>query len=144
METEDLFRVEFSEDGNLGVEFSEDFLSSSQDDQLQAVEAFFWKKMSEPAQDVSAAAAKNEIVIILAEALLGKLKRGERIDKDSDIDISLEEIMDGQNVVDSAGLWDGDVGGSLEDDGRDPEEGTEPLSKTVWGPKQDDTTKGGD
>ncbi|MBE9582065.1 MAG: hypothetical protein IMF18_10650, partial [Proteobacteria bacterium] len=62
MKTEDLFRVEFSEDGNLGVEFSEDFLSSSQEEQIQALEAFFWRKTLEPSptQEVNSTMAQHE------------------------------------------------------------------------------------
>ena len=95
MKTEDLFCVEFSQDGSLGVEFSEDFLSSSHEEQLKALEAFFWKKSLEPSptQEVNNAMAQHEITIILAESLMARLKRGERIERDADIDISLEDLM---------------------------------------------------
>ena len=104
METEDLFRVEFLEDGDLGVEFSEGFLSSSQDDQLQAVEAFFWKKTLEPSPtlEVNKAMTEHEITIIVAETILAKLKRGERLERDSNIDISWEELSTLGNIQGSA------------------------------------------
>jgi hypothetical protein len=102
MNTEDLFYLEFSGDGGIEVAFSEAFLSFSREEQVQALEAFFSKKMSEPfsAEDIGKAAAKEEITIILAESLLAKLKRGERIERDTNIDISLEELTDPD------GVWD--------------------------------------
>jgi hypothetical protein len=87
--------VEFSEDGSLGVQFSEDFLSSSLEEQIQSLEAFFWEKTLEPSptQEVNKEMTQHEITIILAQAMLAKLKRGERIDSDTHMDISLEELM---------------------------------------------------
>lgn len=95
MVTEDVLCVEFSEDGSLGVEFSEDFLSSSLEEQIQGLEAFFWKKTLEPSptQEVNKEMTQHEITIILAQAMLAKLKAGERIESDTHIDISLEELM---------------------------------------------------
>ncbi len=89
------FKVHFEDDNSLGVEFEDGFLSLPQDKQLEAIEGFYGEKMSEPysAEDVSRSAARNEMTIILAETILAKLKRGERIEKGSDIDISLEELM---------------------------------------------------
>ena len=86
---EDLVRVEFSEDGSLGVEFSESFLSSSHEEQIEALEAFFWRKTLEPsdAQEVNKAMTEHEIMMIVAETVLAKLKRGERLDRDGNIDI---------------------------------------------------------
>jgi hypothetical protein len=107
MNTEDLFRVEFSED-TVGVEFSEDFLSLSREEQIEALQAFRSKRMLEPfsTQDVSKEAAKGEIAMILAETLLTKLKRGERIEKGSTIDISLDELMTTGDMDDSDILRD--------------------------------------
>jgi flagellar capping protein FliD len=95
MGTEDVLCVQFSEDGSLGVEFSEDFLSSSLEEQIQSLEAFFWEKTLEPSstQEVNREMTQHEITIILAQAMLAKLKRGERIDGDTHMDISLEELM---------------------------------------------------
>jgi hypothetical protein len=92
---EDPFRVEFSGDDSIGVEFSDQFLSLSVEGQIQALEALFSEKMSKPisTQDVSKAAAENEIVIIFLEILLARLKRGERIENDSDINVSISELI---------------------------------------------------
>ncbi|MBN1840886.1 MAG: hypothetical protein JW883_01220 [Deltaproteobacteria bacterium] len=108
METEDLFRVEFSEDGSLGVEFSEDFLSSSQEEQIQALEAFFWRKTLEPSPtlEVNKAMTEHEITIIVAETILAKLKRGERLERDSNIDISWEELSTLGNIQGSVVVAD--------------------------------------
>ena len=95
MGTEDVLGVEFLEDGSLGVEFSEDFLSSSLEEQIQSLEAFFWEKTLEPSptQEVNKEMTQHEITIILAQAMLAKLKRGERIESDMHMDISLGELM---------------------------------------------------
>ncbi len=95
MKKEDLFQVEFSEDGRMGIEFSEDFLSSSLEEQGLALEDFLRKKNLEPSsmQEVNKAMAHNEITIIVTEIMLAKLKRGERIERGTDIDISLDELM---------------------------------------------------
>lgn len=100
MNMEDLIRVEFSEDGGLGVRFSESFLSSSHEEQLQALEAFFWKKTLEPSttHQVDKAMTEHEIMMIVAETLLAKLRRGERLERDSNIDILLEDLMAIQSV----------------------------------------------
>jgi len=97
METEDVFCVELTENGSIGVVFSEHFLSSSLEEQIQALEAFFWKQTlgPSPTQEVNEEMTRHEITIILAEIMLGKLKSGERLEGDTDIDISLEELMSG-------------------------------------------------
>jgi|GEM_PF-6627033 len=114
MKTGDLFRVEFSEDGNLAVEFSEDFLSSSHDDQIQALEVFFWKKTLGPSPilEVNKAMTEHEITIIVAEAMLAKLKRGERLERDSAIDISWDELSTLGNIQGSVVV--ADMAGYLE------------------------------
>jgi len=95
------FTIHFADDNSVAVEFENGFLSLSQDKQLEAIEGFYRKKMSEPlfATDVSRSAAENEMTIILAETILAKLKRGEMIEKDSGIEISLEELMYGGSEV---------------------------------------------
>ena len=95
METEDVFCVEFTENGSLGVLFSEHFLSSSLEEQIQALEAFFWKKTLEPssAQEVNLEMTRHEVTIILAEVILAKLKSGERLERDTQLDLSFDEIM---------------------------------------------------
>jgi hypothetical protein len=101
MNTEGLFHLEFSEDGGIDVAFSEEFLSLSREAQLHTLEAFFSETVSKPcAQEVDRAAAEEEITILLAQSLLAKLKRGERIEKEAKLDISLEELMDPD------GIWD--------------------------------------
>lgn len=95
MEAKNLFRIEFPEEGGLGIEFSDDFVSLSQEEQIRALESFFWEKTSEPspAQGVDEAMAQHEIAMVIVEALLAKLKRGERIEEGADLDISLGDLM---------------------------------------------------
>ncbi len=95
MESKDLFHLEFSENGSLSIEFSGDFLSLSQEEQLRALESFFWEKTWEPSptEEVSETMAQHEIRVIVAETLLAKLKRGERIEADADIDISFGDLF---------------------------------------------------
>ena len=116
METEKPFRAEFSEDGSVSVEFSEKFLSLSHAEQVQALEAFLWRKTLEPSPtpDVDEAMAHHEITIILAESLLAKLRRGERIEKNADIEISIGDLMPPDDVVDHAVMED--MAACLEDE----------------------------
>lgn len=108
MPRNDPFRLELSEDESLSVEFSHEFVSLSHAEQIETLEAFFWKKMQEPAptQDVNKAMAQHEMTIIFAESFLAKLKRGERLDNDADIDLSLEDLMSPGTLADSAVMLD--------------------------------------
>lgn len=108
MTRDDPFRLEFSEDGSLGVEFSHDFVSLSHEEQIETLEAFFWKKMweSAPTQDVNKAMAQHEMTIIFAESFLAKLKRGEPLEKDADIDLSLEDLMTPKTLADPVVMVD--------------------------------------
>ncbi len=95
------FTIHFADDNSVEVEFEDGFLSLSQDEQLESIDGFYRKKMSEPLSttDVSRSAAENEMTMILAESILAKLKCGERIEKDSGIEISLEKLMYGGPIV---------------------------------------------
>jgi hypothetical protein len=92
---EDPFRVVVSEDNHVGVEFSGAFLGLSMEEQLKAIETFYWQKTSEPqaAFDVSKEAVKREMTIVLAESMMANLKRGEPIERDGLIDITLEDLV---------------------------------------------------
>jgi hypothetical protein len=94
MAQDDALRVLFSEDGKLGVVFSDEFLASSVEEQMEALKALLREKQMAPfyAEDVSQAAAENEIMIILIEVFLGKLRRGERIEKDTSVGMSLQDL----------------------------------------------------
>jgi hypothetical protein len=92
---EDPFQVVVSEDNHVGVEFSEAFLALSMEEQLKAMEAFFWQKTSEPqaAFDIGKEAVKHEMTIVLAESMLANLRRGEPVERDGLIDITLEDLV---------------------------------------------------
>ncbi|UCD86950.1 MAG: hypothetical protein JSV01_04050 [Desulfobacterales bacterium] len=94
MEQNDSLRVVFSEDKKFSVEFSDAFLASSVDEQMNALKALLRKRLETPVftQDVNEAAAENEIVIVLLETFLAKLRRGERIKRDTDIGVYLEDL----------------------------------------------------
>jgi hypothetical protein len=94
MAQDDALRVLFSEDGKLGVEFSDEFLASSVDEQMEALKALLRKRLEAPVftQDVNEAAAENEIIIVMLETFLAKLRRGERIKKDTAVGIYLEDL----------------------------------------------------
>lgn len=100
METKDLFRLAFSEEGGVRVQFLEDFLSLPLEKQIEAMEDFFWKKTWEPSpRQVNDAMTQHELTIILAESLLAKLKRGVRLDENSDIEISIGELMSANDLA---------------------------------------------
>jgi hypothetical protein len=92
---EDPFRVVVSEDNHIGVEFSETFLALSMEEQLKAIEAFYWQKTSEPqaAFGVGKEVVKHEMTIVLAEGMLANLKRGQPVERDGLIDITLEDLV---------------------------------------------------
>ena len=94
MGKDDAFRVVFSEDKNFGMEFSDEFLASSIEKQMETLKALLREKLMAPvsAEDVSQTAAENEIMIILIEVFLGKLRRGERIEKDTSVGMSLQDL----------------------------------------------------
>ena len=102
MGKDDAFRVVFSEDKNFGMEFSDEFLASSIEKQMEVLKALLREKMVAPvsAEDVSKTAAENEIMIILLETFLAKLRRGERIERDTSIGIFLEDLETPFNVWD--------------------------------------------
>jgi hypothetical protein len=91
---EDPFQVVVSEDNHVGVEFSEAFLALSIEEQLKAMEGFYWKKTLEPqaAFDVGIETVKHEWTIVLAESMLANLKRGEPVERDGQVDISLDDL----------------------------------------------------
>jgi hypothetical protein len=94
-ETKDLLVVTFADDGKWDIQLSEDFLSSSLEDQLQALEAFYWRKNLEPSStlEVNSEMTEHEFTLVVTECLITKLKRGERLGNDTDIEISLDEFM---------------------------------------------------
>ena len=94
MGKKDHFRIAFSEDKAFAVEFSDEFLSSSVDGQMDMLKALLREKLAVPfsGEDVSLGAAENEIAIVLIETFLAKLRRGERIEKDTKIDMSLQDL----------------------------------------------------
>jgi hypothetical protein len=94
MEQNDSLRVVFSEDKKFSVEFSDGFLASSVDEQMNALKALLRKRLETPVftQDVNETTAENEIVIVLLETFLAKLRRGERIKRDTDIGVYLEDL----------------------------------------------------
>ncbi len=93
-ETKDLFVVRFSDDGSMGIEFSEEFLSLSLEDQLKAMEAFWGKKnmVAFSSLEVNREMTEHELTLVVLECLLAKLKRGEHIRKDTDIKISMDDL----------------------------------------------------
>jgi hypothetical protein len=94
MAQDEALRVIFSEDGKLGVEFSDKFLASSVDEQMKALKALLRKRLEAPAftQEINETVAENEIVIVMLETFLAKLRRGERIKKDTAVGIYLEDL----------------------------------------------------
>jgi len=80
MDTKDILTVEFRENGGLDIQFSEGFLSSSQKDQVLALQDFYREKSLEAnsIQELSYDLAKSEQILMVVEALLGKVKRGGR------------------------------------------------------------------
>ena len=102
MGKDDAFRVVFSEDKNLGMEFSDEFLASSIEKQMEVLKALLREKHVAPvsAEDVSRMDAENEIMIILLETFLAKLRRGERIEGGTDIGIVFEDLETPFNVWD--------------------------------------------
>jgi uncharacterized protein YeaO (DUF488 family) len=102
MAQNDSLRVVFSEDEKFSVEFSDEFLASSVEEQTKALKALLRKSLEAPVStlDVSKTAAENEIVIVLLETFLAKLRRGERIEGATDIGIYLEDLEMPFNVWD--------------------------------------------
>lgn len=94
MGKDDAFHVVFSEDEEFRVEFSDEFLASSVEEQTKALKALLRKSLEAPVftSDVSKTAAENEIIIVLLETFLAKLRRGERIEGATDIDVYLEDL----------------------------------------------------
>ena len=94
MAQDDALRVVFSDDGKLGVEFSDEFLASSVEEQTKALKALLRKSMEAPSYtvEITRAAAENEIIIVLLETFLAKLRRGERIEEDTGVGIYLEDL----------------------------------------------------
>jgi hypothetical protein len=91
----DPFSVEFTDDNRVGITLSEEFLSLSAKEQTKRMREFFWQKTSEPdsVEDIGRESVRKEVTIILAETLLNKLTRGEILDGETKINISLEELM---------------------------------------------------
>ena len=50
-EEKECLKVVFNEDDSIGVEFADEFLDSSTEEQLQMITEFFWKKTLEPSPD---------------------------------------------------------------------------------------------
>lgn len=89
------FRVRVSDDNHIGVEFSEEFLSLSPEEQVKAMETFFWQKNQESrsAFDVGEDTVKHEITIALAQGMLASLKRGEPVQIDGKINFNIEDLV---------------------------------------------------
>jgi hypothetical protein len=102
MNKDDAFRIVSSEDEGFGVEFSEEFLDSSVEEQMEQLKALLREKMDLPAsdQDLSTTMAENEITIILIETFLAKLRRGERIQENTQIDLDFDALEKPFNVWD--------------------------------------------
>ena len=94
MASADTFRIVFSEDNTLSVEFSDEFLDSSLEVQMDFLKALLRERLGAPfsAQDVSKEAAENEISIVLLESFIAQLRRGERIQKGASVGLSLEDL----------------------------------------------------
>jgi hypothetical protein len=96
MGQEDAFHITFSEEGNLGVVFSDEFLSASVEGQTELLKVLLREKMFSPRESegdgVSRADAEHEITIILLETFLSKLRSGEHIDKDTEISLNFDEL----------------------------------------------------
>jgi hypothetical protein len=94
MEKDDACRIVFSEDTGFSVEFSDEFLGASVEGQLEQMKAALRERMAVPVsdQDISRAAADNEITILLIETFLAKLRRGERIEKDTNIELDFDAL----------------------------------------------------
>ena len=102
MGKDDVFRVVFSDDKTFGVEFSDEFIDSSLEEQMEVLKALLREKHLAPfsAEDVGRTDAENEIMIILLETFLAKLRRGERIERGTDIGINFEDLETPCNVWD--------------------------------------------
>lgn len=94
MGKDEAFCVVFSEDKNFGMEFSDEFLGMSVEKQMETLKALLREKHLAPvsAENVSKTVAESEIIIILLESLLAKLRRGERIEMDTSVGVFLEDL----------------------------------------------------
>ena len=101
MSKEPPFEVVFSEENQIGIDLSDDFVALSTEEQLKVIEAFFWEKTLEQqkAYDVSADNYKHEITIILAECIMAKLKRGERFERGTQVDIDFNVLENLGNII---------------------------------------------
>lgn len=91
----ELFRLDFTDDGGLRLRFSEAFFSMSVEEQYHGLEEFYWKKALETPTDleVNKEVSRHEFTMLVMESLLKKLKRGERLEKDADVVLSMDDIM---------------------------------------------------
>ncbi|MBW1771178.1 MAG: hypothetical protein JRJ17_08530 [Deltaproteobacteria bacterium] len=102
MGKDDGFRVVFSDDKTFGVEFSDEFIDSSLEEQMEVLKALLREKHLTPfsAEDVGRTDAENEIMVILLETFLAKLRRGERIERGTDIGIDFADLETPFNIWD--------------------------------------------
>jgi len=96
--TDNLLRVDFGEDGGVSIAFSEEFYTMSLEEQIRAMETFVGKMTLEPSAmtEVDQAMTRREITIALAECILAKLRMGERIEEDTDVELDLGVLSGGE------------------------------------------------
>jgi hypothetical protein len=102
MDKNDACSITFSKDMDFKMEFSDEFLDASLEEQMDILKALLRDRLAAPfsAQDVSEGAAQNEITIVLLEACLGKLRLGERIEKDTNVGVFFDDLELPFNVWD--------------------------------------------
>ena len=102
MEKDDACRIVFSKDTDFSVEFSDEFLDASVEEQMEMLKALLRDRLAPPvsAQQVTENAAENEITILLLESMLAQLRRGERIEADTKIGVFLDDLELPFNVWD--------------------------------------------
>ena len=102
MGKDDALHIEFSKNMDFSMEFSDEFLAASLEEQMEMLKALLRDRLAAPtsSQDVSEEAAENEITIVLLEACLAKLRQGERIQKDTSVGVFMDDLELPFNVWD--------------------------------------------
>ena len=95
-------RFIYTDDGGMRLRFSEAFFSMSLEEQYRGLAEFYGKKALEtPPTDVEVnkETSRHEFTMLVMEALLNKLKRGERLEKDADVVLSMDDIMGADDSI---------------------------------------------
>jgi hypothetical protein len=94
------FEVKITDDNQVAVEFSDAFIALSMKEQLKEMEAFFWERNLKPQEgsDITTDMVKEEITIVLAESIMAQLKRGQPVQQDGKIDITLDDLTNLWNI----------------------------------------------